>query len=96
MSYFNIVAETTKNTVITEYKSNKKRVNNYQNEADLEKEFIQMLTEQGYDYLPIHSENDLINNLRDRIERLNDYQFSSDEWKRFFNESIANPSIKTG
>ena len=58
MSYFNIVAETTKNTVITEYKSNKKRVNNYQNEADLEKEFIQMLTEQGYDYLPIHSEND--------------------------------------
>ena len=92
MSYFNIVAETTENTVITEYKSMKKRSESYQSEADLEKEFIKMLTEQGYDYLPIHSENDLIINLRDRIEKLNDYQFSNDEWKRFFNEAIANPN----
>ena len=92
MSYFNIVAETTENTVITEYKSTKKQAKNYQSEADLEKEFIKMLTEQGYDYLPIHTEKDLIDNLRDRIEKLNDYKFSSDEWKRFFNESIANPN----
>ena len=31
----------------------------YQSEAELEKEFIRMLTEQGYEYLPIHFEEDM-------------------------------------
>lgn len=92
MSYYNVVAETSENTVVTEYKPAKKRQKNYQTEADLEKEFIKMLTEQGYDYLPIHSENDLINNLRDQMEKLNDYKFSDDEWKQFFHDCVANPN----
>ena len=59
MAYFNIVAQTTENTVVTEYEFNANRSENYQSEAELEHEFIRMLTEQGYDYLPIHTENDL-------------------------------------
>ena len=27
------------------------------------------------------------------MERLNNYQFSDDEWKRFFGEVIANPNF---
>ena len=47
MSYFNIVAQTTENTVVTEYEPAKARSDSYQSEAALEKEFIRMLTEQG-------------------------------------------------
>lgn len=50
LSYFNIVAETNENTVITEYAPEKKRSDAYQSETELEQEFIRMLTEQGYTY----------------------------------------------
>ena len=90
MSYFNIVAATNENTVVTEYEPVKARSDSYQSEAELEKEFIRLLCEQGYEYLPIHTEEDLIKNLRARLEELNDYHFSDTEWERFFGESIAN------
>ena len=54
MSYFNIVAQSTESTVVTEYEAVKSRSSQYQSEAALEKEFIHMLTEQGYTYLTIH------------------------------------------
>lgn len=90
MTYFNIVAETSENTVVTEYEPVKARSTGYQSEAALEKEFIRMLTEQGYEYLTIHHEKDLIHNLRTQLEKLNSYQFSEAEWDRFFKDSIAN------
>ena len=90
MPYFNIVAATSENTVVTEYEPVKARSNSYQSEAELEKEFIRMLIEQGYEYLRIHTEKDLIANLRTQLERLNAYQFSASEWDRFFKNSIAN------
>ncbi len=90
MPYFNIVAETNENTVVTEYKPIAVRSENYQSEAALEKEFIKMLGEQGYEYLKIHTEADLIDNLRKQLEKLNNYSFTDNEWKRFFSESIAN------
>ena len=92
MPYFNIVAETNQNTVVTEYEPVKARSESYESEAALEKEFIRMLGEQGYQYLPIHSEAELIANLRERLEELNKYQFSDTEWERFFNSCIANPN----
>lgn len=90
MPYFNIVAQTTENTVVTEYEPVKTRSGNYQSEAALEKEFIRMLTEQGYEYLTIHHEKDLIANLRTQLEKINGYHFSETEWYRFFKDSIAN------
>lgn len=90
MSYFNIVAATSENTVVTEYEPVKARSNSYQSESDLEKEFIRMLTQQGYEYLHIHTEKDLITNLRNQLEKLNSYNFSETEWDRFFKDSIAN------
>lgn len=92
MSYFNIVAETSENTVVTEYEPVKIRDDSYQSEAALEQEFISLLCEQGYEYLQIHTEKDLITNLRIRLEMLNHYQFSDAEWNRFFVNSVANPN----
>lgn len=92
MAYFNIVAQTTENTVVTEYEPAKTRSENYQSEAALEKEFIRLLCEQGYTYLPIHTEAELVANLRVQLEALNGYLFTEDEWTRFFSEIIANPT----
>ena len=92
MPYFNIVAETSENTVVTEYEPVKKRSDSYQSEAQLEQEFIRLLCEQGYEYLPIHTEKDLIGNLRKKLEELNNYQFSDTEWDDFFKNAVANPN----
>lgn len=92
MSYFNIVAQTNENTVVTEYEPVKKRSDSYQSEAALENEFIHMLEEQGYEYLSLHTEDELVINLRKQLEKLNNYSFTDREWKRFLVESIANPN----
>ena len=94
MPYFNIVAETTESTVITEYEPVPRRSDSYQSEAELEKEFIRLLTEQGYTYLNIHKEADLIANLRERLEELNNIKFIDSEWQQFFTTAIANPNDK--
>ena len=92
MPYFNIVAQTNENTVVTEYEPVRQRSDAYQSEAALEAEFIRMLCDQGYTYLPIHTEAELIANLRAQLEALNNYRFSDDEWKRFLAQCVANPN----
>ncbi|MCI9414483.1 MAG: type I restriction endonuclease subunit R [Clostridiales bacterium] len=93
MSYFNIVAQSSESTVVTEYKPQQKRSDAYQSEAQLEKEFIRLLTELGYEYLSIHKDADLVANLRKQLAKLNGYEFTDNEWKRFFEENIANSNM---
>lgn len=90
MSQYNIIAESAEYTVVSEYEHAVSTSEAYQSEAELEKEFIRLLTEQGYEYLPIHTEADLVSNLRTCLEKLNDYRFTDNEWEHFFNECIAN------
>ncbi len=90
MPNYNMVASMNESTVVSEYIPESKRSDSYQSEADLEKEFIRMLTEQGYEYLQIHTEAELIANLRKKIEQLNSYNFTDTEWERFFHKYIAN------
>lgn len=90
MSNFNIVMSTNKSTVVTEYEPQIKRSDAYQSEAALEAAFIRMLTEQGYEYITIHDEATLIQNLRSQLERLNQFSFTDKEWDRFFKDKIAN------
>ena len=90
MSNIDVVAETSEYTVVSEYTPLPRQSEAYQSEYQLEQEFINMLSEQGYDYITIRNEKDLIANLRVQLEKLNDYTFSNDEWERFFNGCIAN------
>ena len=92
MTGIDLIAATSDNTVVSEYTPLKRRSDAYQSEADLEKEFIQMLCEQGYEYLPVPKEAELESNLRFQLEKLNDITFSDNEWKRFFKENLANPN----
>lgn len=89
MSSYNIVASMSEHTVVAEYVAEYRRAEEYQSEAELEKSFIRDLAAQGYEYLEIRAEADLIANLRRQLEILNEYRFSDAEWERFFTEAIA-------
>ena len=91
MSIYNIVASTDEATVVAEYAAEYNvRPEKYQSEAELEQEFIRQLTSQGYEYISVHNEASLIENLRKQLEVLNDFTFTDSEWDRFFTECIAN------
>ena len=87
---YNMLISTLESTVVTEYVKEDTLVYTYQSEADLEREFIKNLQNQGYEYLIIHNEKEFIKNLKDKLEKLNNIIFSEKEWERFFKEKIAN------
>lgn len=89
MSTYNIVASTNQSTVVSEYIPDEKRATAYQSEAELENEFIRLLTTLGYEYIKINNEAELIKNLRLQLERLNNFSFLDSEWNRFYKERIA-------
>lgn len=83
------IAVSDESTVVAEYTPEPSKETAYQSEAELERAFIKLLQSQAYEYLPLHSEEELIANLRQQLETLNHIQFSEDEWKQFFSTSIA-------
>ncbi|NIA11450.1 MAG: HsdR family type I site-specific deoxyribonuclease [Nitrospiraceae bacterium] len=90
---YDLVAQNNESTVVKKYTpERKKRAQNYQSEAELEKKFIEQLTNQAYEYLTIHTEQDLIKNLREQLEKLNKFKFTDKEWKEFFTLELANPN----
>ena len=67
-------------------------VPSYRTKNERKRALIRQLKEQGYDELKVHNESDLTENLRQQLQRLNDFVFSEEEWKRFFSEYIADPN----
>jgi type I restriction enzyme R subunit len=92
MSTYNIVASTEESTVVSEYTAICRTATQYQSETDLEHEFIDLLIQQGYQYLTLANEVSLISNLRIQLQNLNNFIFTDSEWTSFFNECIANPN----
>ena len=89
MSDLSLIAETDKYTVVGSYEPVKQNSLLYESEAALERRFIALLSEQGYEYLDFHTEAELIANLRRRLEALNRVTFTDGEWERFFKTKIA-------
>lgn len=93
MSYFDILLADDVATVVSEFRPSKKDETSYQSEQKLEEQFIKQLVSQGYEYLPIKSANDLKQNLRKQLERLNHINFTDSEWEKFSLEHIFNPKL---
>jgi len=92
---YNLVAENSQSTVVAKYRKIVDRVRDsafYQSEAELERAFIEQLKTQAYEQINITSEDNLVFNLRQQLEKLNDFKFSNTEWKYFFANEIANPN----
>ena len=87
---YGLVSENNSSTVVALYEGLKRKDTSYQSEAQLEQEFIDTLKEEGYEYLTFNTEEELIFNLRHKLEELNHYRFDDDEWNNFFIKEIAN------
>ena len=87
---YNILSENNTSTVVAHYERQAMVEDSaYQTEADLERSLIEQLQRQGYEYAQIHNEDELIDNLRQKLEELNGYHFTDSEWRRFFKTEIA-------
>lgn len=64
----------------------------YQSEAELERQLIENLVAQGYEFIKIKSGDDLYGNLKLQIEKLNNVSFSDEEWSRFLVEYLDTPN----
>lgn len=82
------IAEMTNGIILASFKKPGRVHENYQTEADLERELISNLVSQGYERLHASSLNDLNINLKIQIERLNDVYFTYEEWNRFLLEYL--------
>ena len=69
MTNISMISENDNSTVLTEYEGLKRTESFYQSEDELEKELIRTLVDQGYEYLTINSEDELIANLPSPINR---------------------------
>ncbi len=90
MSQYDSIMVTDEYTVAAEYEPVQRNATACQSEAELEKEFIENLQRQGYEYLGSIDFDGLRLNLRKQIERLNGFIFSDRDWDRFYRTVIAN------
>lgn len=93
MSEYKTIAESKNFIVLDQYAPEWKVAEGYQSEGDLEREFIQDLQNQGYEYLPgLNTPDALLANVRQQLQALNNVQFSHGEWLRFVETWLDNPS----
>jgi type I restriction enzyme R subunit len=64
----------------------------YQTEADLEKELIRDLVNQGYDNPTLKTYQEMLANVRIQLQTLNNMTFLDSEWIRFVEEYLDKPS----
>ena len=96
MAQYNTIAETNNFIVLDEYEKystlNEPSVF-YQTEDSLEKEFVQDLINQGYEYLPdLNTPEALFANARKQLQELNNVVFTDSEWKRYIEEYLDKSS----
>jgi len=93
MSEYKTIAESTNFIVLDKYTKDYKVNECYQSEYDLEREFIQDLQNQGYDYAPdLNTPEKLLANVREALQALNNMQFADGEWLRFVETWLDRPS----
>lgn len=87
------IAETPNYIVLDKYTKEWDAADRYQSEDDLERELVQDLVNQGYEFLPALTTPDaMLANARVQLEQLNNVTFSDDEWKRFVETYLDKPS----
>ncbi|WRC24319.1 type I restriction endonuclease subunit R [Helicobacter pylori] len=87
---YETIAESNESTVVAEFHSNNERKSAYESEAELERAFIALLEKQGYEFKKIHKEEELKDNLKEQLEKLNDHSFTPKEWDTLYSQFIAN------
>lgn len=99
MTTYNTIAELQNFIVLDSYTKLSQvgdQLTGYQTEAALERELIEDLVNQGYEYLPqLDTPQALVANVRKQLQTLNNTVFTDAEWQRFLDEYLdkANDGI---
>lgn len=93
VDYTKPIAESKNFIVLDKYTMEWQANEGYQSEADLERELIQDLENQGYEIvLDLNTQEKLLVNVREQLQTLNNVQFSDGEWQRFVESWLDKPS----
>ncbi|MGS0724542.1 HsdR family type I site-specific deoxyribonuclease [Shewanella sp. 0m-11] len=93
MADYKTIAESNNFIVLDKYTKEWQVKKSYQSEADLERELVEDLHSQGYEYVPgLNSPEKMLVNLRKQLQTLNDVSFLDGEWQRFVEQYLDNPS----
>ncbi len=88
--HYETIAESNESTVVAQFHSDNERKSAYESEKELERAFIALLQKQGYEFKKIHKEEELKDNLKERLEKLNNHSFTLKEWDTLYSQFIAN------
>lgn len=87
------IAESNHFIILDKYTQKWETNGGYQSEADLERELIQDLVKQGYEFMPALTTLDaMLANVRVQLQGLNNVQFTDAEWARFVETFLDKPS----
>jgi type I restriction enzyme R subunit len=90
---YKAIAESNNFIVLDKYTQNWQVAESYQSEGDLERELVQDLVNQGYEYLPaLNNPEAMLANVREQLQVLNKVTFSEGEWQRFVETYLDKPS----
>ncbi|NOI51258.1 HsdR family type I site-specific deoxyribonuclease [Vibrio coralliilyticus] len=93
MTDFKTIAESNNFIVLDKYTKQFQPSDSYQSESDLERELIQDLKNQGYEYLPeLTTPDAMMANVRTQLQDLNKIEFTDAEWGRFQEQYLNTPS----
>lgn len=93
MTEYKTIAESNNFIVLDKYNREWQVSESYQREADLKKELVQDLKNQGYEFLSdLNTPEKMLANVRKRLQALNGMQFSEGEWLRFVETWLDKPS----
>lgn len=91
--YTKPIIESNNFIVLDKYTREWQTAESYQSESDLERELIQDLQNQGYEFLPgLNTPEALLANVRMQLQALNNVKFSDGEWSRFVEDWLDKPS----
>jgi type I restriction enzyme R subunit len=90
---YKTITESNNFIVLDKYAKIDQEGGGYQTEADLERELIADLVNQGYEYLSdLTTPEKMFSNVRVQLQNLNDMEFLEGEWLRFVEEFLDKPS----
>ena len=92
MTDYKTIAEAKNFIVLDRYTREWQVAEGYQSENDLERELIEDLANQGYEFLPdLKTPEAMLANVRVQLQALNNVEFSEEEWKRFVETYLDKP-----
>lgn len=93
MNEYKTIAESNNFIVLDKYTKELQLNETYQSEGDLERELIDDLVNQGYEYVSgLNTPQNMLANVREQLQILNNVDFSASEWQRFVEQYLDKPN----